>query len=174
LVEAGVDEDTKTYRVDEQASALGKFLAYLPWLLLAGIIALGAYYYWSAQQGANNLQTQTEDITLTTFEKARRTVDENPAQYVAVAGNIAKDAADHYLLGRAYFLQGNYESAKRELARARGMLAEEVASSNRRVIENDIPMMLAVIESDEARAAFERELSGDEATSSEPESNKAN
>ncbi len=175
LIRQNAEENAKTYRVDEEAAgALGKFLTYLPWLLLAGIIALGAYYYWSTQQGTNDLQSQTDDITLTTFEKARRTVDENPAQYVAVAGNIAKDAADHYLLGRAYFLQGRYDSSKRELDRAKDMLAKEAASSNRKVIENEIPMMLAIIESDEAKAAFEREVSGDEATSPEPESNTAN
>ena len=171
--EPAQSEDIKTFRVEDKGTigTVGKLVTFLPWILLAGVLAFGAYYIWSTSQpsdGVSQLQSQSQDVSLTAFEQNRRNVDSNPAQYVAVNSANPKDAVDYYLLGRAYFLQQNYESAKNHLERAKSLLPERVSETNKKVLENEIPMLLSIIEVDEAKKSFESAIgAGDGETKEE-------
>ena len=153
-------EDVKTYRVDEnRAGVAGTFLTFLPWVLLAAILALGAYYFLANGEpvsDVNNLQPLSSDVDMAAFEKNRRNVDKNPAKFAADNSNDPRDAADYYLLGRAYFLQKNYDLAKTRLEKAQDLLTEPGSVSNKQVLETEIPLMLAVINSEEAKKFYEQ------------------
>ncbi len=169
-------DDERTYRVDEgSAGGFGRMLSILPWVLLGLLVLVGGYYYLSTQPttgGIEGLQSQSPDVSMTAFEQNRRNVDADPAQYVARFSANPQDAVDYFLLGRAYLLQKNYESAKNHLERSSSMLVDGVSPSNKRVLENEIPMMLAIIESDDARASFEKGVAGDAVPEGAANSNK--
>ena len=156
------NRDIKTYKVGkkERNSAGGMFLTLVPWVLL-GITFVGftIYYFSSATKPLeeSNLQTpntNTVPLELTAFEKARRHVDDNPSVYIA-SFTDPSDAEDYYLLGRAYFLQKNYTEARGNMERAIELITDKVSKTNRKILENEIQMFLAIINSEEAKNIFE-------------------
>jgi len=151
-----ISTDIKSYRIDEKngSGAIGTLTLLLPWGLLILAVAAASYFWYTSRPalpGVDQLNAQSPDVALTSFETNRRNVDADPAGYIAKYSANPKDAIDYYLLGRAYFLQRNYESAKKNLERSRSMIKEGVAPTNKTVLENEIPMMLAIIESPEAQ-----------------------
>jgi PPM family protein phosphatase len=66
----------------------------------------------------------SQDIEYTSFEDNRRNVDANPEKYVQVSRAKAETTEDFYLLGRAYFLLGNYVEAKKAFSKAKELVAE--------------------------------------------------
>ena len=157
--------DEKSYRVDENSTTgvLRKFFYVLPWVLLAGTFSLLAYMFLSQyfsskpNENAEQLKTQTANLVLTSFEQNRRNVDADPAKYIANSAS-PKDAIDNYLLGRAHFLQKNYSDAKVHLLNAKSMLSDGVSLTNLKVLENDIPMMMAIIDNPAAQKGFENQV----------------
>ncbi len=152
-------KDEKTIRVGQSGTSPGlmsKVLTWLPWALLAVLVAFGAYYIWITQKAnSGEIDPQIPNVSMTAFEQNRRNVDANPAQYVAVNSANPKDAVDYYLLGRAYFLQKNYDSAKNNLERAQELIPDRVSAINKDVLQHDIVLMLALINDEETREVFE-------------------
>ena len=77
-----------------------------------------------------------------TFERIRRTVDDNPA----VAPNTAApvSAADFYLRGRAFLQTGNYEAALEALKTAQEMLPE-TRDVDRETLRVDVAFAMAAV-----------------------------
>lgn len=158
----GKAEDIKTFQVGEnESSAAGGFLTFLPWVLLVGALLFGAYYYFSGTtqtDNINKLQAEPPNYDQQKFEDMRRSVDENPARAVAAFSTDPKDAGDYYLLGRAYFLQKNYPSAKINLERAKSLMDSGVPEANKKVLEHEISMLLAIINTEKATETYETEI----------------
>ncbi|MCB1025752.1 MAG: serine/threonine-protein phosphatase [Acidobacteria bacterium] len=157
-------EDIRTFRVDETESAgVNGLFTYLPWVLLLFTLLFGAYYFLSQDKqtdNINSLQPEAPNYEQQAFENNRRSVDSNPAQFVAASSNDPKDAGDFYLLGRAYFLQRNYESAKTNLEKARSLMSENISEVNKKVLDHDISILLAIINTENAAQAYEAADSG--------------
>ncbi|GIU81693.1 MAG: hypothetical protein D6687_07270 [Acidobacteria bacterium] len=93
------------------------------------------------------------DIEYTSFEDNRRNVDSDPAKYIEVSRAKAETAEDFYLLGRAYFLLGNYANAKEAFSKAKELVTE-AKETNRKTLENEIALGLATVENVIARNEF--------------------
>ncbi|MEZ5346768.1 MAG: protein phosphatase 2C domain-containing protein [Pyrinomonadaceae bacterium] len=155
-------EDIKTFRVDEKDSpAATGFLTYLPWVLLLCSLLFIAFYMFSGPaqtDNINQLEPAPPNLDQQSFETTRRTVDDNPAQAVTAISTNPADASEYYLLGRAYFLQGNYESAKTNLEKAKSLMNEKVPEANKKVLEHEISMLLAIINTENAAKNYETEV----------------
>jgi len=159
-------EDVKSYRLDEKAvpDVLGSVLGVLPWVILGVALTLLGFLVWSQWFGSvspedvSELNTRSENVVLTAFEKNRRNVDNDPGKYIANSA-VPKDAVDHYLLGRAHLLEKNYEEAKVHLESAKSKLNDGVSPTNKKVLENEIPMLLAIVNNPDARKGFETRVS---------------
>lgn len=168
-------DDIKYYRMDENAGdgLVGTLLSMLPWAFLFAILAFGAYYIWSSigeTSDGTTIPSQTQSVPLTLFENSRRNVDSDPAQYSATYAVDPKDSIDYFLLGRAYLLQFDYKNAKISLEKAQELLKEGVDSVNKNVLENEISMGLAIVESVEAQKLFEEnKLQNSKEQAAEPE-----
>lgn len=136
------EKDVKSYRVDETAgsgSFVGKVFSGLLWLLVGTVIGATGFYFWSNSGDTNSIQlgqNRTGNAQLLQFEQSRRVADGNPQKFIADNVNPTT-AGDHYLLGRAYIAVGNFDSAKKELEKAKNLL-QDTDEINRKVIENDI------------------------------------
>lgn len=158
--------------------ARGKINLLIPLLtLLLGLaIGFGGFYYW---QQANPPQPQlipvlTEKSTnppLTAFEETRRIVDRDPTAYIDAKVAEPRDAADFYLLGRAYLLTGKIWDAKREFTEAKSRLGDADAA-DKKTIAMEIALGMAIANSVSAPSLLEKEI----ATTSiaNPETNAAN
>lgn len=162
-------KDVGPYAVDGNNAPNMLRIAFLvlPWTLLGIAVIILIYLFWSQRAvktlptDAAQLNTQTENLELTSFEQNRRNVDKDPAGYVANS-STPKDAIDHYLFGRAFFLQKNYSQAKIHLQNSKKMLNDGVSSTNRKVLENEIPMMMTIIDNPGAQKGFESRIKGDQ------------
>ncbi len=158
----GKIEDTKSFRIDENEvpDGLGKVLGVLPWVILGIALALLGFLIWSQIFGVtppkkvSDLNTPKVDLALTAFEKNRRNVGNDPEKYIANSAS-PEDAADYYLLGLAHLLTKNYGEAKVNLENAKSKLNEGTSPVNKKVLENEIPMLLAIVNSPKALKDFE-------------------
>ncbi|MFV0388325.1 MAG: PP2C family protein-serine/threonine phosphatase [Pyrinomonadaceae bacterium] len=143
------DKDVRTIRIDEEKTGtFGRLLTLLPWILLLAVVGLCAYYYYFYLQNnqPTSQTTSSPDIAMTTYETARRKADASPTQYIAVASRQPKDAADYYLLGRAYYLTGEFGSSLHNLKKAKDLSETGVQDSNSEVLRNDIDILLQVVQ----------------------------
>lgn len=142
---------------------IGRILVSLGLLILGAAIAVGATYFLgftgqSEPVPAPQVETmKTQNIPLTSFEEARRTVDKDPAAYSSRTATPV-DAADFYLMGRALLLSGKTVEAKRQFELARERLPQ-VDELERRTLANEIALGLAITESPQAIDAFKRSVS---------------
>jgi protein phosphatase len=163
---APVVKDEKTYTIDKDkgGSFLGKFLTASLLLILGGIVGAALYHFLAAQRQQLQPQTvpqetprltemRTPNIEYSAFEDNRRNVDRNPEQFISSGGASAQDAEGLYLLGRAYFVTGDYVKAKDAFTRARNQLSE-VREINRPTLENEIAVGLSIVENNIARNEF--------------------
>jgi protein phosphatase len=142
----------------------GKVLTPLLMLLLGAISGAGIYHLWAQ----NNLKPETpqllpvqvSNIPLTSFEEARRKVDQNPQQYIAANTISPESAEDFYLLGRAFLLNGKFNEAKQMFLQAKDRLSQ-TGEVNSQVLANDIVMSLAVINDEFAKREIQKELNLD-------------
>ena len=150
-------QGTETYHEEpaQHTGGVGRILISLGLLLLGAAIAVAASYFLGFtgqdQQVVDAPQVdtmKTQNIPLTSFEEARRTVDKDPAVYASKTATPS-DAADFYLLGRALLLTGKTAEAKRQFDLARERLPQ-VDEAERKTLSNEITFALSVIDNPEA------------------------
>ena len=144
-------------------------------LLIGGLIGLGAYHLFlapSAQSLGNSplSEMRTSNIPLSAFEENRRNVDKDPAGWVAKYSGSAQDSEDHYLLGRAFLLLGDYPKARTAFIEARDRLSG-ADPANARVMASDIAIALAVTNDTTIQTNLKKDL--DAALKSEANANAA-
>ncbi|MFZ1699614.1 MAG: protein phosphatase 2C domain-containing protein [Pyrinomonadaceae bacterium] len=130
-----------------QANSLPSILAAVGMLVVGAVIGLGVYHFALAPKPVEVPSPQlsemkSENIPMTSFEKARRTVDVDPAAYVKEVAP-ALDAIDFYLMGRAQLLTGDFNTARYSLLEAEKRLPQ-VDPTNAKVLEHDIAIALAI------------------------------
>ncbi|MCE7963451.1 MAG: hypothetical protein DYH05_13275 [Acidobacteria bacterium ACB1] len=146
----------------ERTSGLRTLLAAAGALVLGAAIGVGVYHFAFAPQAseAPPVQDLTEmrsaNIAFTAFEENRRNVDKDPALYIQ-RQPPPQDAADYYLLGRAYLLVGDFQKAKAAFTEAKKMI-DTSEESNLAVMRDDIILAEAVLADPDASAAFKREI----------------
>lgn len=160
-----------TYESIEQTqnqSQTGKLLTWLLLLFVGAAIGAGLIYVLMrsqqqptqapvsgavSQSSQNQPQQQSstladsglsmsEVIEFRTFERVRRTVDNNPVAAPNAAAPIS--AADFYLRGRAFLQTGNYEQALQALKTAQEMLPD-TRDVDRETLRVDIAFALAAV-----------------------------
>jgi PPM family protein phosphatase len=158
-----VVRDEKIYTVDEKSGGnfLTKLFSAMLLLVLGGIV--GALLYYFAQRAMTPepvkpepppiTQMQSKNIEYEAFEESRRSVDRSPEQFITASGATAQSAEDFYLLGRAYFLTGDYAKAKDAFTKAKERLPE-TKEINRRTLENEVALMSAIVENVIGRNEF--------------------
>lgn len=155
--------DEKTYTIDENKGAgfLGNFLTACLLLVLGGIVGAALYHFLTppppppqVQEQPKITEMQTPNIEYSAFEDNRRNADRNPQQFIEASGaNPPEDAESLYLLGRAYFVNGDYIKSKDALTKAKERLSE-VKEINRKTLENEIAIGLSIVENNIARNEF--------------------
>ncbi|MBA4184030.1 MAG: protein phosphatase 2C domain-containing protein [Acidobacteria bacterium] len=153
----------KIYRADAEnaSSSFGKFLSSLALLILGASLGAGAYYLWAQ----NNKPTptpiitgmQSPNISYSSFEDSRRSVDGDPNAFINRSVNLPQDAEGLYLLGRAYLLAGKFSEAKKSLEEARNKLAQANIVNNK-VLATDIALGLAIIDEAAAQNKFQTQI----------------
>ena len=142
-------------------SSVGRFLSYL--LVLVIGLGLGAGIYSLLKRPEEtvtqvpDLPAQNTDLTMTPFEKNRRNVDHDPAGYIRVNQQIARDAEDFYLLGRAYLITGKYQDARQAFLSSRERLTM-AGGANTDVLKTDIAAGIAIIDGQFSRQEFEKQI----------------
>jgi serine/threonine protein phosphatase PrpC len=143
---------------------LGKILSSIILLAVGTILGAGLHYYWTSQNQTEAPPQmppmQTSDITLTSFEKNRRNVDRDPAQFIETNKIAPADAEGFYLLGRAHLLTGNLTEARNNFLEAKNRLGQ-TGETNRKVLANEIAMGLAIINVPLAQPEFKKESSSE-------------
>jgi serine/threonine protein phosphatase PrpC/cytochrome c-type biogenesis protein CcmH/NrfG len=151
-------------------SSAGKILTAVAMLIIGSLIGLGVYHFVLAPTPVAPTPDErfpvmkTEDISLTSYEKLRRTVDSDPAAYVKEV-RPADDAEDFYLIGRAYLLTGDYPRARQAFIEAQKNLATASEPGNVRVLQTDIVTGLMIANDPTIQTRFKQEL---EATAKMP------
>lgn len=177
--ETRLEDDIKSYRIDEGSSGiLSKILSSLLLLIFGGLLGAGLYYFFEQRNKPVETpvltQMQTPNILYTAFEDNRRNVDRNPKQYISANGSVVPDDAEGlYLLGRAYLLEGQYPESKQMFLRARDQLAQ-VKEINSKTLENEIIMGLAVVNNPFAQKEFQKEINPDKTGFNSPVNTGAN
>jgi len=120
---------------------VGRILSGIIMLLLGAIAGAAAYSYLMPKP---TQETAPPNITpapvaFKIFEESRRTVDADPAKFIATTSVTPQDAEDYYLLGRAYLLTGDYVKARAAYVEAKKRF-NEVDDPNRRPVLNEIAM----------------------------------
>lgn len=132
--------------------------------LIAGLILGAAASYFLLKPSPQQtempppLVQQSSDISLTSFEKMRRDVDEDPVRYLNARAATPQEADEYFWLGRAHLLTGKPVEARREFEQARAKLATFDDRASARTMANEIAMALAIIDDPQAMAAFVREI----------------
>ncbi len=154
--------DAISYQPEQKSggSLIGKLLSSLGLIVLGGILGFGAYYFLQGNKPVEIPQLpppQSPNIPFTSFEEARRTVDNNPQQYISATILPPETAEDLYLLGRAHLFSGKFPEAKMLFLRAKDRLAQS-SEVNSKVLSNDIIMSLAIINDEFAKKELQKEL----------------
>jgi serine/threonine protein phosphatase PrpC len=153
-----IERDEKTYVIDETPASggfLGRFLLFLLGLLLGGALGAGGYYYYATMQQPIEQSTvppltkmESPNISFTEFEKSRRNVDSDPQKFLKNFEKTAPNGAeDHYLIGRAYLLSGEYPSARDALIKAKEALPD-YKGENKLLMQNEIAIAYALAKSE--------------------------
>ena len=150
------------YLAEEKSGSgfFGKLLTSLMLLIVGGILGAGAYYLWQQNNPPSvvpQLAPQSPNIEYSSFENLRRSVDNNPNNYINKNAGITQDAEGLYLLGRAYLLTGKFPEAKKSLEEAKNKLAQ-VNIINSRVLATDISLGLAIIDDAAAQNKFQSQV----------------
>jgi PPM family protein phosphatase len=160
-----VERDEKTYVVDEPNSGgiLGKILPFLLGLILGGIVGFGGYYLLASgtppQEKPPELKPESPNIPFTTFEKSRRSVDDDPQKYITAQGATADDAEDFYLIGRANMVLGDHAKAREFFVKAKTALAD-YKGENKAMLTNEIALAHAVTKTETTIKFFDAEKAG--------------
>lgn len=158
--------EEKVYRAEEKrgGGTLSNLLSSLLLLFVGGILGAGVYYLWlqnnrPAEPPPVIPQMQSPNIEYTSFENLRRSVDNDPNNYINKNAAITQDAEGAYLLGRAYLLVGKFPEAKKSLEEAKNKLAQ-AGIINSKVLATDIALALAIIDEAAAQNKFQSQIKG--------------
>ncbi|MGB7068944.1 MAG: PP2C family serine/threonine-protein phosphatase [Pyrinomonadaceae bacterium] len=160
-----VNSEPILYSMEEPASnGLGRFFTSLGILFLGGVLGAVGYYFIApmlvpppAPESTAQIEVMSSAPPLPAFEEDRRSVDKDPASFLAANQAQPQDAEDYYLRGRAYLLTGKYWDAKLAFKESSDRLAQ-ADPLNANVIATEIAMGLAIINNSPAQQAFERDL----------------
>ena len=150
------------YPAEEKSGSgfTGKLLSSLLLLIVGGILGAGAHYLWQQNNPppvVPQLAPQSPNIEYSSFENLRRSVDNNPNNYINKNAGITQDAEGLYLLGRAYLLTEKFPEAKKSLEDAKNKLAQ-VNVVNNKVLATDIALGLAIIDDAAAQNKFQSQV----------------
>ena len=159
---AEIEPRKEIYLAEEKSGSgfAGKLLSSLFLLIVGGILGAGAYYLWQQNNPppvVPQLVPQSTNIEYSSFENLRRSVDNNPNNYINKNAGITQDAEGLYLLGRAYLLTGKFPEAKKSLEEAKNKLAQ-VNVVNNKVLATDIALGLAIIDDAAAQNKFQSQV----------------
>ncbi len=145
-------------------SMLGKIAAAIGLMLFGALIGVVVYQSVLAPKPVSTSSPQfsemkSANIPLSAFEENRRSVDLDPAAYVAKFASSPQDCEDYYLLGRAYLLSGDYIKARGTFTESRNRLAE-ADPVNSKILASDIAMALAVTNDTTIQSILKKELDG--------------
>jgi serine/threonine protein phosphatase PrpC len=164
-----------SYDYESEASAAGGFgrAASAIAFLIVGII-LGAAASYFLMRPAETPQSamevpalpvqQSENVSLTSFEKMRRLVDEDPVKFLNARAASPQEADDFFWLGRALLLTGKPVEARRQFEEARTRLASFDDRTSARTMTNEIAMAMAILDSPQATDSFGRQIAAANAT----------
>ncbi len=163
--EREIIKEEKIYHAEEKrgGGTLSNLLSSLLLLIVGGILGAGGYYlWWQNNRPAETpvvpqLAPQSSNVELTSFENLRRSVDNDPNNYINKNAAITQDAEGSYLLGRAYLLVGKFPEAKKSLEDAKNKLAQ-ANIINSKVLATDIALALAIIEEAAAQNKFQSQI----------------
>ncbi|HMS42457.1 MAG TPA: protein phosphatase 2C domain-containing protein [Pyrinomonadaceae bacterium] len=140
----------------------GKLFGALLWLLLGAAIGAGGFWYWTQMNKQAEIPPQLPvavdpaEAAVSTFEKSRRTADDEPTKYIEANKNEPPNAEKLYLLGRAALLNHNFSEAAKYFKEAQTQLSE-VHKSNQKTLKNDINLGLAIATSEAAQTEFKKQ-----------------
>ena len=155
-------KEAASYQAKEKSGSgwIGKILGSIVLLVLGGILGIGAYYFLLQNKPLEIPQLpppQSPNIPFTSFEEGRRTVDNNPQQYINATILPPETAEDFYLLGRAHLLSEKFPEAKQLFLKAKDRLGQ-TNDVNSKVLAHDIIMSLAIINDEFAKKEFQKEM----------------
>lgn len=130
-----------------ESRSYGSLIKSLGMVLLGMILGVGAFYFAIAPKpvdtgGPQQLESKSENIPFSAYEKNRRNVDADPAGYLKLTPP-ANDAEDFYLKGRAELLVGNFPQARFDLLEAQKRVSR-TDPVNTKVMATDIAVALAI------------------------------
>lgn len=158
-------KEEKVYQVEEKrgGGTLSNLLSALLLLIVGAILGAGMYYLWWQNNRPVEpppiTQMQSPNIEYSSFENLRRSVDNDPNNYINKNAAITQDAEGSYLLGRAYMLVGKFPEAKKAFEEARNKLSQ-AGIINSKVLATDIALGLAVIDEAAAQNKFQSQIKG--------------
>ena len=161
--EREIVEEEKVYLSEEKrgGGTLSNLLSSLLLLIVGGILGAGAYYlWWQNNRPAETpviTQMESPNVEYTSFENLRRSVDNDPNNYINKNAAITQDAEGSYLLGRAYLLTGKFPEAKKSFEEAKNKLAQ-AGIVNSKVLATDIALGLAIIDEAAAQNKFQSQI----------------
>lgn len=131
-------------------------------LVLGAVVGVGAFMLGSLEERQappilELPQMASDSIPLTSFEKNRRNVDSDPAAFLRELPPPG-DAEDHYLIGRARLLTGDFAGARSAFQEAKKVISD-VDPVNRTTLEKEILLGTAIADSPAANETVRRELS---------------
>jgi cytochrome c-type biogenesis protein CcmH/NrfG len=154
----------------EKSSSMGTLGGLVAGLIIGAAIGLGVYYFVLAPKqteqavGGQLSEMRSANIPLSAFEENRRDVDKDPSAYITKFGSGPQDCEDHFLLGRAYLLTGDYIKARAAFTEARNRLAD-ADPVNQKTLAADIATAFAVTNDTTVQSILKKEL---ESTAAKP------
>jgi serine/threonine protein phosphatase PrpC len=150
---------------NERPDALTKYAATAGFLILGTLLGLGLYHFLFAPKPQPGLPALTEmqsaNQQLSAFEENRRTVDRMPGEAITRFGADPRDAEDYFLVGRAHLLLGQYAEAKRAFGESKNRIAAgDVDQNNRKTIETEIAIAMAVLNDTTVQVILREQLAG--------------
>lgn len=160
---------------------IGKLFGALLWLLLGAAIGAGGFWYWTQMNKPAEIPPQLPvtvdpaEAAVTTFEKGRRTADDEPTKYIEANKSEVKNAEKLYLLGRAALLNHNFKEAETYFKDAQTQI-NEVSKGNQKTLKNDISLGLTIATSEAAQTEFKKQspLNGSSTANTNSANTKAN
>jgi serine/threonine protein phosphatase PrpC len=151
---------------EPKRSVAGSLLWTLTLLVLGSVIGVTIFYLAviRPQQAQQALvppirDMQSRNPQLTAFEDNRRNVDERPADAIPRLQQFQSEAEDAFLLGRAYLLLGQYVEARQAFLQCRTLLSGgHVEQVNRRTIETEVAIAMAMLNNTSSQANLRSEL----------------
>ncbi len=142
-------------------NSFGRFFSVIGLLIMGAVLgALIGYFLMKAYQTPVVIPAEpaqkSDDISLVAFEESRRQIDENPAAYLDKPAQ-PRVAEDYFLLGRASLLTGKTLDARNFFVLAKEQLST-ADPKNVKVLTNEIAMALAIIDDEQARDAFAKQI----------------